>query len=641
VKRSALVIFALAVAVRGIYLWEISRSPLTSVLMGDAASYDRWARAIAAGDWLGREVFYQAPLYPYFLGALYWLFGAEPWVVRIVQLLLGAAACVLVAGATRQWFGDRAGVVAGLMLAVYPSAIFFDGLIQKSSLDLFLVGLWLFLLARAGNLPTRGRWFGCGATLGALVLTRENAVALAVVVAGWMVWRYRAALWRWLGAFVLGAAVVLGPVAARNRLVGGEFHLTTSQWGPNLYIGNHVGADGTYRPLRWGRANPDFEREDATELAELALGRKLTAREVSRYWAGRAWEFVRERPAEWLRLMWRKWWLVWNATELGDTEDQYGYAGESVLLRVLTAVFHFGVLCPLAVFGVCATWRERGRLWLLYGLLVAYAVSVAVFFVFARYRFPMVAMLVPFAAAGVTAAAGMRRGEFARCAAVALAAAVAVNWPLVPRGVIRAVTHYNLAGSLLQRPGMESEVKRHYREALRLRPEFVEARYNLASVLAAEGNSAEAIEQLREAVRVKPDFELAHYNLANLLSARGETREALQHYERAIELRPAFAEAHNNLGQLLAGLGRDEEAIAHYRQALRWRPDLAIAHYNLGNALMRQGELLGAVEQYQRALAIQPAFAEAHNNLGRVLQALGRSEQAEAHLREAARLKGR
>ncbi len=35
--------------------------------MGDSRAYDEWARRIAAGDWIGREVFYQAPLYPYFL----------------------------------------------------------------------------------------------------------------------------------------------------------------------------------------------------------------------------------------------------------------------------------------------------------------------------------------------------------------------------------------------------------------------------------------------------------------------------------------------------------------------------------------------------------------------------------------------
>ena len=32
--------------------------------MGDSHAYDAWAQRIAAGDWVGGDVFYQAPLYP-------------------------------------------------------------------------------------------------------------------------------------------------------------------------------------------------------------------------------------------------------------------------------------------------------------------------------------------------------------------------------------------------------------------------------------------------------------------------------------------------------------------------------------------------------------------------------------------------
>ena len=53
--------------------------------MGDSRGYDEWARRIAAGDWLGRDVFYQAPLYPYLLGVIYAVAGRHLLLVRIVQ----------------------------------------------------------------------------------------------------------------------------------------------------------------------------------------------------------------------------------------------------------------------------------------------------------------------------------------------------------------------------------------------------------------------------------------------------------------------------------------------------------------------------------------------------------------------------
>jgi hypothetical protein len=44
---------------------QIRSAPFFTVLMGDSHGYDEWAQRIAGGEWLGHEVFYQAPLYPY------------------------------------------------------------------------------------------------------------------------------------------------------------------------------------------------------------------------------------------------------------------------------------------------------------------------------------------------------------------------------------------------------------------------------------------------------------------------------------------------------------------------------------------------------------------------------------------------
>ena len=62
-------------------------------------------------------------------------------------------------------------------------------------------------------------------------------------------------------------------MAARNSYVGGGFYLTTSQFGPNFYIGNNPTADGTYESLRWPRLTA-YERQDATELAERATAER-------------------------------------------------------------------------------------------------------------------------------------------------------------------------------------------------------------------------------------------------------------------------------------------------------------------------------------------------------------------------------
>src|SRR5258708_19197481 len=146
--RNAAIIFSIALALRLLNVWQLRRSPLFDVLMGDAHGYDEWAQRIAGGEWIGREVFYQAPLYPYLLGVIYAIGGRHLLLVRLVQAAIGSASCALLGLAAARLFSRHAGIAAGLMLALYAPAIFFDGLLQKSVLDVFFVCLALWLISR-------------------------------------------------------------------------------------------------------------------------------------------------------------------------------------------------------------------------------------------------------------------------------------------------------------------------------------------------------------------------------------------------------------------------------------------------------------------------------------------------------------
>ena len=126
------------------------------------------------------------------------------------------------------------------------------------------------------------QWLACGIVLGLFGLSRENALVLAAIVAPWMLiyfsdqpWALRA---HWTALFLAGMFLVLVPVGMRNRLVGGEFKLTTSQLGANFFIGNNPAADGTYGSVRKIIGEPQLEGNDAARLAERALSRRLSAR---------------------------------------------------------------------------------------------------------------------------------------------------------------------------------------------------------------------------------------------------------------------------------------------------------------------------------------------------------------------------
>src|SRR5262245_29488674 len=164
-------ISAFALLVRLLYIWQIRHAPFFTLLMGDSKGYDEWARRIAAGDWIGTDVFYQAPLYPYFMGAIYTVAGHDVLAVRLCQAVLGSISCALLAHAAWRLFSRRAGIIAGLILALYPPAIFFDGLVQKTALDAFLTCLviWIIsgLIVSSPGKSVRS-WVALGATMGAL-----------------------------------------------------------------------------------------------------------------------------------------------------------------------------------------------------------------------------------------------------------------------------------------------------------------------------------------------------------------------------------------------------------------------------------------------------------------------------------------
>ena len=169
-------------------------------------------------------------------------------------------------------------------------------MLQKSVLDIFFVCLGLWLVSVVATKPSGRAWAGLGLALGTMMLTRENALVFPLVLIPWVALRGEIPVRErgtYVAMFLLGISLVLVPVSTRNWVVGGEFHLTTSQFGHNLYIGNNPAADGTYAPLLQGRGDPRIERLDAIALAERALGKQLTPAEVSGFYTERALRYIR------------------------------------------------------------------------------------------------------------------------------------------------------------------------------------------------------------------------------------------------------------------------------------------------------------------------------------------------------------
>ncbi len=120
----------------------------------------------------------------------------------------------------------------------------------------------------------------------------------------------------------------------------------------------------------------------------------------------------------------------------------------------------------------------------------------------------------------------------------------------------------------------------------------------------------DAVNAYRQAIRLKPDFAKAYFNLGLLYAELRRYEEAIEAYRQTIRLTPDNADAHSNLGMLYGGTNRPNEAKATLKEAIKLAPDSAAAHYNLGLVYIQYGDISAACEQQQRLLRLDRKLAD-------------------------------
>ena len=135
-------------------------------------------------------------------------------------------------------------------------------------------------------------------------------------------------------------------------------------------------------------------------------------------------------------------------------------------------------------------------------------------------------------------------------------------------------------------------------------------------VLQAERNQTAAAEMhYLAALKMDPDFLPARFNLATLYNATGRNRDAEQLLREGIERAPKEGELHYSLGLLLAEAQQFERATQALGEAARLLPGRLRVHYNYGLALQHTGRMQEAETAFGKAYRLDRNHPE-------VLQAL-------------------
>lgn len=281
----------------------------------------------------------------------------------------------------------------------------------------------------------------------------------------------------------------------------------------------------------------------------------------------------------------------------------YPHPGQGLTIVAIAGASIFIALATLFA------WRERtphpyliaGWLWFL-GTLVPMIglVQVGMQAMADRYTYIPIIGLAIMAAWGVPAAfARLRISRPAPAAAFVLAVA-SMAW-----GAHVQASYWKNSRTVFER-------------ALAVTSDNFLAHNNLGADLADSGDQAGAVGQLREALRIRPGYIDAHHNLAQSLAALGRKEEALHEYEFVLRRSGGDPQLHASIGSLLADEGRAREAVSQFVEAVRLDPGDVAIRCRLGRLYAGQGQADEARRECEAALRLQPGNSEAHTILGMI-----------------------
>jgi 4-amino-4-deoxy-L-arabinose transferase-like glycosyltransferase len=363
--------------------------PVTTDI-SDAGWYMHRAFSIASGHGYsegGYPTAYWPVGYPGFLAALFFIFGNEPLIGQVANIVLGAGSLFLVLALARRLFGEeKVAHIAVALLTIYPNhAAYAPFLFNETYFTfLLLLGTYLFIVRD-------GPWWTllCGVVFGAATLTKPQVflvpafLVLLRLLAPGAGWPRRGTL---MAAIILyaGMAAILTPWAIRNTLTFGEVVLISTNGGATLLTGNNPSASGDY-----------VENDALVMKADFSVRDQVAADQRARQLA---MQWIKENPGRFLALVPQKIWRLWAPDGEGEWWYQRGYASYDrywYLFRALRAVNQIyyaalmlaflGSLAFVPMLRVTSDWPYS----LFPYVLVAYLTAISILFSGqSRFHFP-------------------------------------------------------------------------------------------------------------------------------------------------------------------------------------------------------------------------------------------------------------
>lgn len=640
-RRTLLTLFALGLLVRLIYGWFILTEPLLRTPIHDAAYYIEWAKNIINHGWLGDRIFFTEPFYAYLLALFLTL--SNNWgetLLIFTQFLLGATLALLLYSLTEKLINREAALWTGFLTALYGPFVFYEGLLLKTSLEVFLLPLVLIVFFRAFEKNNICTFFLAGLALGLLILVKGNnlifwptLIALIWYFGRQESWNQRLSL---TSALSLGIILILTPVAVRNYVVGHDIVPTNYSFGLVIYQGSWWGANGsTAQVPPFLRPDPRYEESDAVGMAEAYVGHSLTPSEVSRFWIRKALQESLADPLHFLKTLGNKLLIIFNYSEFSDNYQIGFYRSLAPVLWVLPS---FWVIAPFAVLGLWCisqsnflgiirpnqstdarrTLRQHHILLLaLFGSAIMVLLATTVN---ARYRLPLLPFLLILAGGSITYLATLWRERTLHLvlpSIIMLATVIILILPLpVLRHQVDANMYHALGFNALERADYES-ARILFQKTIDLDPEYAWAYGNLMLAELALNNYTAAESSLKKLITLRSD-DLSNYERLLLLrrlknTTLSDKRTAVQNF-LSRENKPDY-DADFNESTWHRYHNQEDRVKTSLLRSLDRHPDSAASLIALATLEKKNNNLVQAKQYLTRVIASHPEIFPARYNL--------------------------
>ena len=244
-------IIAFAVILRFAYLFLI-HPPLS---WADASLYDTVARNFSQGNGYTYSLTENEPFATrepgyiiFFLTPIYFIFGHSILAAQIFQIIISVFIILLTYLIAKEILPKKLSLLSAFIITAWPPMIGYTGEILTEIYFTFLLLVFMFLLIKAIQNPSKKLFFASGLILGLATLARFIMFFFPVFLLPilYIIFRDRHKTFTYFLLILIGVAIFVSPWIIRNYMIYDAFILGRLGGGEIYWMGSYVPWDGEW-----------------------------------------------------------------------------------------------------------------------------------------------------------------------------------------------------------------------------------------------------------------------------------------------------------------------------------------------------------------------------------------------------------